>query len=186
MGLWEAGFAIWTMDGSIRRHTGSGESHRALQLYLGQIWPFQQRDKERDITSQVFNSLWPDMEGKKYGLCCSKKSEKKNLLRLFKGIFFLKYIFYSTYSKVYFEGFSSYSIFSWRPHKKPQNQNSPAALLIFQPSCSYFTQTLSQDTFPAQFWVLPFGWPGRDTQPWQWWQFVSLSLTNCFSFPLLN
>lgn len=93
MGLLEAGFAIWTMDDFIRRYTGSDESHRTLQLYLGRIWPLQQKEGERSH-SWVFDSRWSDMERKIWLWCSKNQRERICSLSFFKGFFSLpKYIF---------------------------------------------------------------------------------------------
>lgn len=75
MGLLEAGFAIWTMDDFIRRYTGSDESHRTLQLYLGRIWPLQQKEGERHHIPEsliLAGVLWKE----KYGCGAQRIREK--------------------------------------------------------------------------------------------------------------
>lgn len=101
MGLLEAGFAIWTVDDFISRYSGSDESHGALQLYLGHIWPLQQRERSREIEKKrerTSLSLWFSLAsyGGKNKVCTAQRSQRERIcsLRLFKGIFFLpKYIF---------------------------------------------------------------------------------------------
>lgn len=80
MGLLEAGHAIWTMDDFIRGYTGSDESHRALQALSGtNLAITTKREVGRDhIPESLILSglIWKE----NYGLCCPKKSERKDLL----------------------------------------------------------------------------------------------------------